>query len=103
MDLLHNIRRTVSSYQSCLDSLEAELQAAMGKSTQPGFQKVIGELLELLRRKRAAIEPNGLLELEGLEARIQSALRRFAELQARRELITQRLASLVNSPGTEQS
>jgi len=56
-----------------------------------------------LRRKRAAIEPNGLLELEGLEARIQSALRRFAELQARRELITQRLSSLVNSPGTEQS
>ncbi len=96
-------QQTVTDYQACLDSLEADLQAAMAKSKEPTVQNGIGELLDLLRRKRASIEPNGILELEGLQARIDSGLRRYAELQARQELITQRLVALINSSGTGQS
>lgn len=102
MDHMEKIRQTISRYQSCLDSLEADLKAAMAKSTDLEFKTSLGELLDLLSHKRTAIEPSGLLELEGLEARIQSGLRRFAELQARREQITQRLAALANPPGIEK-
>lgn len=102
MDYLEKIRQTISRYQSCLDSLEADLKAAIAKSPDPEFKTSLGELLDLLRRKRAAIEPSGLLELEGLEARIQAGLRRFAELQERRELVTQRLAALANASRTER-
>jgi hypothetical protein len=94
------IKQTISDYQSCLDSLEADLKSVLAKSTEPRIQNGLRELLELLGRKRASIEPNALLELEGLEARIDSGLRRFAELQARQEIITQRLVALANSAGT---
>ena len=102
MNHLEKISQSMSRYQSCLDSPQADWEAAMAKSTDPGFKTSIGELLDLLKRKRAAIEPNSMVEMEGLEARIQSGLRRFAELQARRELITQRLAALANPPGNEK-
>jgi hypothetical protein len=97
------LMQTVSDYQACLGSLEADLKASMAKSKDPRIQSGLRELLELLVRKRASIEPNSLLELDGLQARIDSGLRRYADLQSRQELITQRLVALINPAGTGQS
>lgn len=95
------IRNILAEYLACLDGLEADLAGAGAQASNPRLQQGLGELLALLQARRAAIENKGRLELEGLEARVQSGLRRFAELRERQEQVALRLAALAGSGGAD--
>ena len=94
MQIVEPIVKRFEAFAASLVALQADLELLRGSVKDSAKQESIGNLVVLIRGKLAAIGNQGMLEVEGGEARFEAGLRAFEELKVRKDLLTERMGTL---------